>query len=91
MKNKIVLILCIFLLIFSLFTSISLGVSGPDAGWFDSHDSSLLDYMLVIQKYYNDNNLTLYHYIICDDGYIYTFSRNDFSCYVDSSRFFTWR
>lgn len=82
MKNKSFSIICMFLLIFSLLVPIS-SASDTDAGWFDAHSSSLTDYMTVIQEYYKENNLTLYAWVLCDDGYIYTFSNSDFSCYVD--------
>ena len=82
MKNKIFSIVCIFLLIFSFFMTSSF--AADESGWFDSHSANLTDYMAVIQKYYKDNDLTLYGWLLCDNGYIYTFSKSDFSCFVDS-------
>lgn len=82
MKKKLFSIFCIFLLIFNMFITSSFAADEGD--WFNKHDSSFLDYMLVIKKYYNDNNLTLYAWLLCDNGYIYTFSKSDFSCFVDT-------
>lgn len=82
MKNKFFSIVCIFILIFSFFMTSSF--AADESGWFDSHSANLTDYMAVIQKYYKDNDLTLYGWLLCDNGYIYTFSKSDFSCFVDS-------
>ena len=83
MKNKTFSIVFMFFLILCCFIP-SVFAADSD-NWFEQRDTAFEEYIKVIQKYYNDNNLTLYDFFACKDGYIYTFSKSDFEYYIDNS------
>lgn len=78
LKNKKILItslLTAFMLVFS-FSSCFAGVVGLIT------DENAYDYLSVAQQYFEDNNLTMYDYIVTSEGFVYAFYTEDYTCYA---------
>lgn len=77
-KNKIFITFLIFFA-FILFFNInnSFAVVSTDS----SNANILLD---KVENYFNNNNLTLYHYIITNNGFVYAFTMEDFQLCVNT-------